>query len=296
MDRREDRILYQSNSSLSYASPTCSDVRSNEGLPASGARPKPASYQSMIYRHDPGSAEESNEDRTAAEVPYRYPFRDTPAQRPSAHKQRRPMDWIDPDWMREPSLRSSSSCATAARAAVASRSPEHSHEELEARQCNVYRENRRPESIHFPAAEKSPSSRFYFEDLQGSSKAHNHGAASPYHYTPSSDLPSLTESSEDITCSTFSSDDDGKRIEISPGLFVRLQGAEETAMAIRNDFYMPFQCSCERTIFCIQNASFIVCPCCKVISPIEGVLGGGVGLGFTMKHLAQYQEELVRRH
>jgi hypothetical protein len=87
-------------------------------------------------------------------------------------------------------------------------------------------------------------------------------------------------------------------IEISPGEYQRLRGADETWRAIQNDFYMPYECSCCcRTIFCIQDANFILCPECRVVSPMPGVYGGsdgGVGLGFTIEKLAQWQNDIER--
>ena len=90
-----------------------------------------------------------------------------------------------------------------------------------------------------------------------------------------------------------------KSIEVLPGQFLRLRGADETWRAITCDFYMPCACvCCSLTLFCIQDACFVLCPECRVISPMEGsaVEGheGGVGLGFTMEELAKWQEDLER--
>jgi hypothetical protein len=94
-------------------------------------------------------------------------------------------------------------------------------------------------------------------------------------------------------------------IEISPGVHVRLRGAGETWKAIENDYYMPAECvCCESTIFCIQNADFVLCPDCRVVSRMEGVSSrgmGGVGLGFKYEDLARWQdaifkEEQLSRH
>ena len=90
-------------------------------------------------------------------------------------------------------------------------------------------------------------------------------------------------------------------IEISPGVHVRLRGADETWKAIANDFYMPAECiCCESMIFCIQNADYILCPDCRVVSRMEnpspcGVGDvGGVGLGFKYEDLARWQEDILR--
>jgi hypothetical protein len=87
-------------------------------------------------------------------------------------------------------------------------------------------------------------------------------------------------------------------IEISPGIHVRLRGADETWKAIANDFYMPAECMCcESMIFCIQNADYVLCPDCRVVSRMEGASSsgmGGVGLGFKYEDLAKWQEDILR--
>ena len=87
------------------------------------------------------------------------------------------------------------------------------------------------------------------------------------------------------------------KIEVSPGVFLRLRGAAETWRAIKRDFYMPCECSCcSLTIFCFQDANFVLCPDCLVVSPmgdaaIDGT-DGGVGLGFKMESLAKWQADI----
>jgi hypothetical protein len=85
-------------------------------------------------------------------------------------------------------------------------------------------------------------------------------------------------------------------IEVSPGEHLRLRGAEETWRAVQVDFYMPSECMCcTLTVFCIQDASFILCPACRVVSPMVGASAGcqgGVGLGFTMEDLAKWQQDI----
>ena len=86
-------------------------------------------------------------------------------------------------------------------------------------------------------------------------------------------------------------------IEVSPGEFLRLRGADETWKAIHDDFYVPSACVlCGLTLFCIQDAVFVLCPECLIVSPLEGVVydgyDGGVGIGFTMANLANWQEEI----
>jgi hypothetical protein len=80
--------------------------------------------------------------------------------------------------------------------------------------------------------------------------------------------------------------------------------------AIWSDFLHPSSLDCVRTeciccsktIFAIQDADFVLCPECRVVSPMDGKVfdgigDGGVGLGFRMEELAKWQEniELERR-
>ena len=94
-----------------------------------------------------------------------------------------------------------------------------------------------------------------------------------------------------------------KTIEVSPGEFLRLRGADETWRAVQVDFYMPCECvCCLLTLFCIQDARFVLCPDCRVIGPMEGAADacegssgdGGVGLGFKLKDLAKWQDNIAK--
>jgi hypothetical protein len=89
-------------------------------------------------------------------------------------------------------------------------------------------------------------------------------------------------------------------IEVAPGLSVRLRGADETWRAIQADQYQPCTClECNATMFCIQDAWLVLCPTCRVASPVHIASAattanrdGGVGLGFTMDVLAEGQASL----
>lgn len=87
------------------------------------------------------------------------------------------------------------------------------------------------------------------------------------------------------------------QIEISPGVFARLRGSEETWNAIKSGNSTHTKCfSCELSLLCISDAEYVICPACRVVSPItmrnhyQGkqshhllhplpALSGGVGLG-----------------
>jgi hypothetical protein len=98
---------------------------------------------------------------------------------------------------------------------------------------------------------------------------------------------------------TPSEEEPTRFMEIAPGHCVRLRGARETWQCVENDFYAPTTCfACDADLCCIMDASYVVCPVCKVVSPVEGWAAGpdgGVGLGFTYADLAQWQQEILQR-
>ena len=60
-------------------------------------------------------------------------------------------------------------------------------------------------------------------------------------------------------------------IEISPGVRVRLRGAAESWSCIEVDFFLPCTCLVCRSERCvIQDALFVLCPGCRVVSPSHG--------------------------
>ena len=92
-----------------------------------------------------------------------------------------------------------------------------------------------------------------------------------------------------------------KMIQVAPGEYMRLRGAQETWKAVQQDFYIPGTCiCCQETLFCIQDAVFVLCPICDVVSPsqpgkilISDGYNGGVGLGFVIDELIQWQTEIL---
>lgn len=88
------------------------------------------------------------------------------------------------------------------------------------------------------------------------------------------------------------------KIEISPGVLARLRGARETYQAVENDFYRPVTCTdCQAAVCCILDASYLLCPRCRSVSPVEdgnpNLAAGGVGLGFTLEDLRVWQDEIL---
>jgi hypothetical protein len=76
----------------------------------------------------------------------------------------------------------------------------------------------------------------------------------------------------------------GKTIQISSGVHVPLRGVEETGECIVRDFSLFSTClGCTVDVFCIQDANYVLCPVCQVVSPAGGNTDndrgkGGVGL------------------
>ena len=88
------------------------------------------------------------------------------------------------------------------------------------------------------------------------------------------------------------------QIEIAPGVTTHLRGTQETLRAIEKDFYMPTRCfCCQLDLLCIMDANYVLCPDCRVVSPMEGCAtgfhNGGVGLGFTYPQLQECQNDIL---
>mmetsp|Transcript_12206 Transcript_12206/g.23410 ORF Transcript_12206/g.23410 Transcript_12206/m.23410 type:complete len:260 (-) Transcript_12206:39-818(-) len=93
-------------------------------------------------------------------------------------------------------------------------------------------------------------------------------------------------------------------VPIAPGLHARLRGANETWECIEHDFYLPTSCfACSQDICVIMDADFVICPNCRVVSPLGEDNDSSphssreltVGLGFTFEDLAKWQEEIVAK-
>ena len=58
-------------------------------------------------------------------------------------------------------------------------------------------------------------------------------------------------------------------IEIAPGLRLCLRGAEETMDAIASDRLASEFCTCcQELLHCVRDADYVLCPSCKVVSPL----------------------------
>lgn len=101
-------------------------------------------------------------------------------------------------------------------------------------------------------------------------------------------------------------------IEIAPGVFEPLRGADESWQAFLDDFYLPTLCmGCGEQILCIKDALYVICPQCKTIGPMmaeengggkpvhgdsdsdQGETTYGIGLGMTVDTLARSQHEMT---
>ena len=100
-------------------------------------------------------------------------------------------------------------------------------------------------------------------------------------------------------------------IPIAPGVSARLRGAHETFECIERDFYLPVVCfACSLEMCCIQDADYVICPVCRVVSPLDngshaasphlandfrGQREQTVGLGFTFEDLCKWQAEILNK-
>mmetsp|Transcript_34336 Transcript_34336/g.52725 ORF Transcript_34336/g.52725 Transcript_34336/m.52725 type:complete len:201 (-) Transcript_34336:276-878(-) len=85
----------------------------------------------------------------------------------------------------------------------------------------------------------------------------------------------------------------GTTMEIEPGVFLPLRGAEETLCGLVAGRLRHATCwGCEASLSCLLDADYILCPKCRIISPLEkkepGIIGG-VGLGLEAAAVQQQQ-------
>jgi hypothetical protein len=144
------------------------------------------------------------------------------------------------------------------------------------------------------------------------------------HYSVSSRQHTQTSPTDDIKGNSGGDSVDyyiRRTIEILPGVCVQLRGAEETWDCIERDFFMPCMCfGCSHELCCIQDADYVLCPQCRVVSPMDTTFyssestnanaaasstststsaddiehEGGVGLGFTFDDLLKWQGEIIQ--
>lgn len=93
------------------------------------------------------------------------------------------------------------------------------------------------------------------------------------------------------------------QLEIAPGVFALLRGAEETWNAVENGNIVHCECiCCTMQLVCIADAEFVLCPECRVVNPLPKQSNHihnhvpdarGVGLGMS---LDEYNAQLDRNH
>ncbi len=123
---------------------------------------------------------------------------------------------------------------------------------------------------HTPCSSGLPNNR----TIQSYQPTHRNSThAIPPTYTDSSSSSSSRNSSQPLT------------LEISPGVFATVRGANETEHAVATNRLIHVQCmACTLHISCIADAQYVLCPICKSIGPTQTTItngAGGVGLGFV---------------
>ena len=109
------------------------------------------------------------------------------------------------------------------------------------------------------------------------------------------DVPHLEES--ESSGMNFVDDNDEKevfhKIQVADGLYMRLRGSKETQAAFDNGLCIEATCyACDIILACIRDCDCVICPQCRMVSPVEqvpriGSVGasrhvGGVGLGVML--------------
>jgi hypothetical protein len=147
--------------------------------------------------------------------------------------------------------------------------------------------------------------RYVYRPCNGSSRP-QHSSRRELAKPKDSPVPPLTptDSTNTICSSTSGGANSDTMIPLGAGQMVRLRGADETWQAIQQDNYQPCIClDCRAMLFCILDASFVLCPHCRVVSPLRSeecgdnpmrLWEGGVGLGFTIDALTERQACLWR--
>jgi hypothetical protein len=95
------------------------------------------------------------------------------------------------------------------------------------------------------------------------------------------------------------------RIEVAPGIDLRLRGSKETWAAIKECRITVTSCCCCLTeLHCIEDAELVVCPDCWVVSPVDQSIGGipiegdsnesdpSVSLGVKVEDSIRWRSEL----
>ena len=86
---------------------------------------------------------------------------------------------------------------------------------------------------------------------------------------------------------------DRKTVELTPGEFVPLRGAEEAIQALDKGEVLTFNCVfCEACLVVHIAATMVLCPYCEMISPLEGdkskvIISRSLGLGLRETSLCE---------
>ncbi|CAB9526331.1 expressed unknown protein [Seminavis robusta] len=84
-------------------------------------------------------------------------------------------------------------------------------------------------------------------------------------------------------------------IEIEPGVQAELRKTEETLQAVSNNQFLAASClSCHLDLYCMADAKYMICPVCRVMSPVlsnNSGSGHGVALGFTPATLQEMKQQ-----
>jgi hypothetical protein len=93
-----------------------------------------------------------------------------------------------------------------------------------------------------------------------------------------------------------------KHIELMPGYHLPVLGAQKTHEALQQKQISACHClSCTLSLCCCQDAEYVLCPECYVVSPIHSFIkprkvGLGVGFGVKTSELTLSQRRMLIQH
>lgn len=83
---------------------------------------------------------------------------------------------------------------------------------------------------------------------------------------------------------------DRLQVELLPGHFVPLIGSEETWQAFCADNVLDIECSsCQMFLYCKNTAEMVMCPDCRMVSPVGDAGLGSEGLGLGLSVAAAFE-------
>jgi hypothetical protein len=108
--------------------------------------------------------------------------------------------------------------------------------------------------------DQQPPSLAYLQDSSSSFSAYGDGTTREWEESKGAGKPVETVTTRDVEVI---------HVEVEPGVFLPLRGSEETLRAMAQGTTRLVQClSCEAPLACVPDCQMVICPDCRVVSPI----------------------------